>query len=145
MWRSDEPQSDAWWVSTKEFLPDNGEKVLVIDKCGAVHNQMFTDYGLGGKMLFRPDGLKPVQDVKWWMPIPIDGWNDIKKVKPDEGEVALTMGAYGRIFSGVWKTPCGAREPMFMPYVWDVLFWRPMPLLPKGVPLMAEDWRQSET
>ena len=58
MWRSDEPQSDAWWVSTKEFLPDNGEKVLVIDKCGAVHNQMFTDYGLGGKMLFRPDGRR---------------------------------------------------------------------------------------
>lgn len=128
-------KNEAWWVSAKEFLPDPEEKVLVITKWGDIENQMFTDYGLGGKMLFQPDGLKPVEDVKWWMPIPDDGWNDISTVTPDEGQFALTMGRYGRIFSGVWKKPCGATEFMFMPYVWDVLFWRPVPPLPPGVEL----------
>ena len=128
-------KNEAWWVSAKEFLPDPEEKVLVITKWGNIENQMFTDYGLGGEILFQPDGLKPVEDVKWWMPIPDDGWNDISEATPDEGQFALTMGRYGRIFSGVWEKPCGATEFMFMPYVWDVLFWRPVPPLPPGVEL----------
>ena len=85
---------------------------------------------------FSPNAYKPNEDVKWWMPIPTDGWNDIKSVTPTEGDITLTMGMYGKIFSGVWRKPCGATSPMFMPYVWDVLFWRSMPPLPPGVNLM---------
>ena len=69
------------------------------------------------------------------MPIPEDGWHDIKEETPMEGDIALTMGMYGRIFSGVWKKPCGATKFMFMPYVWDIFFWREMPELPRGVKL----------
>lgn len=132
--------NDPWWVSTKDFLPDEGEKVLIITKFGIVTDASLRTYLPTGRqriwpVLFSPDAYKPNEDVKWWMPIPEDGWHDIKSETPREGDIALTMGMYGRIFSGVWKRPCGATESMFMPYVWDVLFWRPMPPLPPGVNL----------
>ena len=131
-----EKRSDgAWWVSTKEFLPTIGEKVLIISKFGHVTNAMWTDYGMGDGPTFRPDGFKPNDDVKWWMPVPTDGWNNIKEAQPKEGQVALTMGMYGNIFSGIWKCPVGSVRFSFHPFVWDVLFWREMPELPQGVVL----------
>lgn len=131
-------RNDPWWVSTKEFLPDEGEKVLIITKFGNVQDSALRTYLPTGRqkicpVLFSPDAYKPDIDVKWWMPIPEDGWHDLKSEPPAEGTVALTMGKYGRIYSGIWKRPCGATEPMFMPYVWDILFWRGMPELPPGV------------
>lgn len=133
-------QNEPWWVSTKDFLPDEGEKVLTITKFGIVMDASLRTYLPTGRqricpVLFSPDAYRPNEDVKWWMQIPEDGWHDIKATTPREGDIALTMGMYGRIFSGVWKRPCGATEFMFMPYVWDVLFWRPMPPFPPGVNL----------
>ena len=127
--------NDAWWVSTKDFLPNNEEKVLIISKWGHVSNAMYTDYGLGGPVLFRPDGLKPDIDVKWWMPIPADGWHRLVDVPPQEGQVALTMGYYGNIYSGIWKRTAGSTKFDFHPVIGEVLFWREMPVLPAGVTL----------
>lgn len=42
----------------------------------------------------------------------------------------MTMGMYGKIYSGVWKKPVGADKFEFSPFVWEVLFWREMPVLP---------------
>lgn len=123
------------WVPTKEFLPTIGEKVLIISKWGHVSDSVFANCSFDDTPLFRPDGLKPHEDVKWWMPMPTDGWHDIKKVQPKEGEAALTMGKYGNIFSGIWVRPVGSDKLSFKPFVWEVLFWREMPELPKGVEL----------
>lgn len=123
----------AWWVYTKEFLPTIGERVLIISKFGHISNAMYTDYGMGDEPTFRPDGFKPHEDVKWWMPIPTDGWHDIKEAQPKEGEAALTMGMYGDIFNGVWRKSSYSGKFEFHPFVWEVLFWRPIPELPAGV------------
>lgn len=128
------------WVSTKDFLPDEGERVLIITKFGNVRDAALRTYCSTGRkkscpVLFSPDAYKPNEDVKWWMPIPEDGWRDLKSDPPTEGTVALTMGLYGKIFSGIWKIPCGATEFMFIPYVRSALFWRDMPKLPPRVTL----------
>lgn len=125
-------ENREWWVSTKDFLPTIGERVLVFTKWGHITDATFTNYGLDMEPTFRPDGLKPDVDVKWWMTIPMDGWHNIKEEQPLEGQLALTMGMYGRIFSGVWQRPIGSDKFKFSPFVWEVLFWREMPELPKG-------------
>lgn len=125
-------ENEVWWVSTKEFLPAIEERVLVLTKWGHVTDATFTNYGLDTEPTFRPDGLRPNIDVKWWMNIPADGWHNIKEEQPREGQLALTMGMYGRIYSGVWKKPSGSDKFGFSPFVWEVLFWREMPELPEG-------------
>ena len=129
-------ENKAWWVSTREFLPEDGEKVLIITKFGHIQNAMYGGSGYGA-LLFHPDGLKPNDDVKWWMPIPTDGWKDIKAEQPKDGEAALTMGHYGNIYNGVWKRPLGSDKHRFQPFVWEVLYWREIPTLPAGVSLTA--------
>lgn len=129
-------EDDAWWVSTEEFLPNIGEKVLIISKWGRVSNAMFREY-LSGKLLFSPDGLEPGKDVKWWMPLPTDGWNNAKDVKPKENEAILMMGIYGNICSGIWKRAYTTGNLEFFPFVMDVLYWRTMPRLPDGVVLKS--------
>lgn len=126
---------EPWWVSTDAFLPNTGERVLIISKFGHVTDALWTDFGSLGFPIFSPDGLKPGVDVKWWMPIPTDGWHDIKETQPKIGEMVLTMGKYGAVFNGTWKQHAYEKEPRFHPFVWEVLFWRPMPKLPAGVTL----------
>lgn len=134
-------QNEPWWVSTKEFLPDEGEKVLIITKFGSVQDSALRTYLPTGRqkicpVLFSPDAYKPHEDVKWWMPIPEDGWHDVKNEPPDEGTMCLIMGMYGKVSSAVWKRPFGVYEPEFMPIPgFEVLFWRNMPGLPPGVKL----------
>lgn len=124
-------EDKTWWVSTKDFLPTIGERVLVLTKWGHLTDAMYTNYGLDVEPMFRPGGLKPDVDVKWWMTIPTDGWRNIKEEQPQAGQRALTMGMYGRIFDGVWQRPSGSDKFYFSPFVWEVLFWREMPELPK--------------
>ena len=123
------------WISTKERLPDVGDNILIISKFGHISNATYRFYSMSDEFLFAPDGLKPNEDVKWWMLLPVSGWNDINEVQPKEGQIALTMGEYGRVFSGVWKVATGASKSAFSPFVFPVLFWRPMPELPAGVKL----------
>ena len=90
-------QNEPWWVYTKEFLPDEGERVLIITKFGFVQDSALRTYLPTGRQkiwpaVFSPDSYKPTEDVKWWMPIPEDGWHDIKEETPMEGDIALTMG-----------------------------------------------------
>lgn len=37
-------QNKPWWVSTKEFLPDEGEKVLIITRFGTVTDAALRTY-----------------------------------------------------------------------------------------------------
>ena len=37
-------QNEPWWVSTKEFLPDEGEKVLIITKFGSIQDAVLRTY-----------------------------------------------------------------------------------------------------
>ena len=133
--------NEPWWVSTKEFLPNEGEKVLIITKFGTVQNSALRTYLPTGRqkncpVLFSPDAYKPHEDAKWWMPIPEDGWNDVKNVPPGEGTMCLIMGMYGKVSSAIWKRPFGVYEPDFMPFPgFEALFWRDMPELPPGVKL----------
>ena len=92
-------QNKPWWVSTKEFLPDEGEKVLIITRFGTVTDAALRTYLHTGKqkicpVLFSPDAYKPNEDVKWWMPIPEDGWHDVKNEPPKEGAMCLIMGKF---------------------------------------------------
>ena len=62
-------QNKPWWVSTKEFLPDEGEKVLIITRFGTVTDAALRTYLHTGKqkicpVLFSPDAYKPNEDVK---------------------------------------------------------------------------------
>lgn len=126
---------EPWWVSTNDFLPNIGERVLIISKFGHISDSMYTDFGHLDKPEFS-DGFKPGIDVNWWMPVPTDGWNNIKETRPEIGKMVLTMGAYGRIYNGTWRMAAGQKEPSFHPFVWEVLFWREIPALPAGVTLV---------
>lgn len=134
-------QNEPWWVSTKEFLPDEGEKVLIITKFGSIQDSALRTYLPTGRqkiwpVLFSPDAYKPHEDVKWWMPVPEDGWHDAKSEPPEDGAICLIMGMYGKISSAAWKRPFGVYKPEFMPFHgFEVLFWRDMPELPQGVKL----------
>ena len=123
------------WTATKEALPPAGEKVLIISKWGHVTDGSLVAYDPKEAPLFRPDGLRPDVDVKWWMPMLEDGWNKLKDEQPKEGQLALTMNQFGPVFNGVWKRLMGAETPMFVPFVWTPVFWREMPPLPEGVQL----------
>lgn len=126
---------DTWWVSTKDFLPTIGERVLIISKFGHISDSMFTDFDLDRPPRFEPSGFEPNVDVKWWMQIPTDGWHKLSEEQPAEGQKALTMSYYGYIYNGVWKRSSYEREPCFHPVVREVLFWRELPELPDGVTL----------
>ena len=128
-------QNESPWVSTKEKLPNIGERVLIIEKWGHVTDASLVAYDPKEPPLFRPDGLRPDVDVKWWMPYPDDDWRGLKYEQPKEGQVALTMNQFGHVFSGVWKRTMGAESPEFVPFVWAPVFWREMPPLPDGVKL----------
>lgn len=128
-------EQDHLWISTNDALPGIGERVLIISKFSHISDATLRDFGAHGTPVFSPDGLKPGIDVKWWMPIPTDGWRDIKEAQPKEGEMVLTMGSYGKIYNGTWKMATYETEPSFHPFVWEVLFWRPLPDLPPGVSL----------
>jgi len=133
---SENIQNSAWWVSTKEFLPDMNERVLCITKFGHVVRYMFTDNGMGRAPLFEPDGMKPGDDVKWWMPIPKDGWKKLEDEMPAEGQEVLAMGLYGEIFSAKCRRFLPHMKPELAPAVgYKYIFWRPMPELPTGVSL----------
>lgn len=131
--------NEAWWISTKEFLPNIEEKVLVISKFGRISNQLYTNHGTPGKERFSPDGYKAGIDVKWWMPIPTDGWKKIKSENPEPGQRVLTMGMYGMITDAIYRKSKFSDEMEFCPFTgWKFLFWREMPELPKGVVLSAK-------
>ena len=124
------------WTATLERLPAIGDKVLVISKFGSIFNQTYTNHGeIRLPCLFRPGGLKPNTDVKWWMHVPTDGWVHIRDAQPKEGEPALTMSKTGRVFSGVWGRSLFSPRLEFRPFVWEVVYWRPMPELPEGITL----------
>lgn len=127
------------WVNSKEFLPKTEEKVLGITKFGGISNFMYTNYGIEGKKpLFSPGGFIPGIDVKWWMPLPTDGWKDAKEEPPKDGQHVLTMGMYGSICDAVYRKSNISGKMEFFPFVWPVLFWREMPELPKKVVL--KEW-----
>ena len=123
------------WFSTSESLPLMNDRVLVISKFGHISNCLFTNMNLGHNPRFEPEGFEVGVDVKWWMPIPADGWYELCHRTPKEGETALVMGAYGQIFNGMWKHLPGASKSSFTPFVWPVMWWMPIPELPKGVTL----------
>lgn len=123
------------WIATKEALPPIGARVLVISKWGHVSDGTFARGTKKKIPMFRPDGLIANVDVKWWMPIPTDGWRALRDERPEEGQTALTMNKYGRIYDGVWKREHADWRPEFSPFVWEVALWREMPPLPDGVKL----------
>lgn len=124
-------ENEMRWISTKDFLPEIGEEVLVLTVWGHITDAIFTDCGLKIEPTFLPGDLKPDVDVKWWMTIPTDGWNNLKEKQPEEGQSALTMGESGSIFGGVWRRKIYSDEFEFRPSIMKVLFWREIPELPK--------------
>lgn len=123
-------------MPTKFFLPQEGERVLVISKWGHVSAKTFKSYGQGEPSLFSPDALKPNVDVKWWMPMPPGGWKSLKDEKPREDQEVLAMGGYGDIFSAKYKRHTPNAEPELIPVLgWKYQYWMPMPELPAGVKL----------
>lgn len=126
---------DHGWTAAKEALPSTGERVLIISKWGNVSDGKLVAYDPKEPPLFRPSGLRPDVDVKWWMPYPEDGWRKLKEEQPKEGQAALTMNKFGRVFSGVWKRSVASDRLTFVPFVWETIFWREMPPLPDGVQL----------
>lgn len=123
---------EPWWISTKEFLPDVGERFLVITKTGHIVDCAYRRYGLDTQPSFF-DGLIPGKDFFWWMPIPVDGWNDLKQVQPAYGQTAIVMGMYGKVFSGTWSCFSWRSEPEFRPFVFPVFYWHEVPQLPDGI------------
>lgn len=132
-------KDDAWWINAKDFLPNIGERVLVISKFGAISNQLYTNNGFPGKERFSPEGYKAGIDVKWWMPIPEDMWKEVKYEKPNPGQRVLTMGMYGVITDAIYRKSKFSDDMEFCPFCgFEPLFWREIPELPKGVVLSAQ-------
>ena len=57
------------WISVKERLPENGERVLTLSTWAHVSDRELRTYGDGSKR-FSPDGLLPGVDITHWMPLP---------------------------------------------------------------------------
>ena len=57
------------WISVKDRMPDIGLSVLTLDKWNHIHDRTLKSYS-SGVILFSPDGLAPVRDVLYWMPLP---------------------------------------------------------------------------
>lgn len=56
------------WVSCKDMLPEEGVKVLTLDKFGHIKDRELRYPMFGGSTAyFRPDGLLPGRDVTHWM------------------------------------------------------------------------------
>lgn len=122
---------DPWWVSVKDFLPYVGERFLVLLKSGHIVDCAYRCFGLDYEPSFF-DGLIPGKDFLWWMPIPDDSWHDYKLLKPDYGQFVIVMGMYGKISSGTFIRLSGQVEPDVCPFVFPVLFWHDVPILPVG-------------
>lgn len=136
----------AEWINVKEFLPDEGERVLVISKFHHISSERYTDYGITGRnappKLFRPDGYKPGEDVSWWMCVPTDKWKLYEEEKPSLPGFYLTMENYGSITSQEWKQSYLTGEYEFFPFrsgfnMGKLMYWREIPELPLGVVLKA--------
>ena len=57
------------WISVKDRLPTEGERVLTLDKWGHISDRTLERFR-DGTILFRPDGLSPQKDITHWMPLP---------------------------------------------------------------------------
>ena len=58
------------WIPVTERLPEPDVPVLTRDRYGNVRNRQLRRFGGEQQPLFRPDGLSPVKDVPYWMPLP---------------------------------------------------------------------------
>lgn len=56
------------WISVEERLPDEGVKVLTLDRYGHVQDRFLYAFQ-GGPIVFRPDGMFPKKHVTHWMPM----------------------------------------------------------------------------
>lgn len=56
------------WISVDERLPDEGVKVLTLDRYGHVQDRFLYAFQ-GGPIVFRPDGMFPKKHVTHWMPM----------------------------------------------------------------------------
>lgn len=57
------------WIPVTERLPEEGKKVLTLDKWGHIHDRSLYKH-MHGVTVFRPDGLSPGKDITHWMPLP---------------------------------------------------------------------------
>lgn len=57
------------WISVEERLPDEGVKVLTLDRYGHVQDRFLYAFQ-DGPIVFRPDGMFPKKHVTHWMPMP---------------------------------------------------------------------------
>lgn len=57
------------WISVKDALPEPGEQVLTLDRFKNMRNRELYEFR-NGTRLFLPDGLKPVEHITHWMPLP---------------------------------------------------------------------------
>lgn len=58
------------WISVEDRLPQEGVKVLTLDKWGHIRDRNLQKYWTGDKAYFRPDGMEPGRDITHWMPLP---------------------------------------------------------------------------
>ena len=58
------------WIPVTERLPEADVSVLTRDRFGNVRNRQLRCFSGEQQPLFRPDGLSPVKDILYWMPLP---------------------------------------------------------------------------
>ena len=62
------------WISVEDRLPPIGERVLTMDNHGHICDRALEqhDNRMTGSYIyiFYPDGLKPREHIKYWMPLP---------------------------------------------------------------------------
>lgn len=132
------------WIYTKDLLPPIDMKVLIIAEIGKDANfasASYTNNGIdGNEFMFRPGGLKPHVHVRWWMPIPQDGWYGVEEKQPEEGQSVLVKDTRGHINSAWWVESFTTRGKFeFVPFTGaEIVFWRKMPPLPQDDKLLAK-------
>ena len=60
----------AKWIDVKDRLPELGETVLVLDRCGNKMVRTLRRLSSENEPPLRPDGLIPQKHITHWMPIP---------------------------------------------------------------------------
>lgn len=128
-------------MNVNEQLPEEGVAVLGISKFGHISSMVLRP--VWGRLMFTPGGYKIGTDVKWWAPIPEDGWHELSEKPEETGKFFLTKNVHGDIASQRWSRCTYFDEKQFKPFPLGfsngvLKYWREIPgPLPDGITLQV--------
>ena len=124
------------WISTKDRLPEPGQKFVCFTKWGNVTVEINRTWG---EPPWTVGGLEPVKDYSFWMPLPglpgeDPGWISAetdelqKRAMTSRKFTILCINKWGEIRHGVVSNFYGS---IYIEFVKDFTHWMPAPEPPR--------------